>query len=488
MIPSLFLLVPIIFPVIFGFCVLLFQFKKKARMQSYVFTVVILNTIFTLVCIFFPPTQQLKLVSFGNALDVVLFPDGLSKVFATLVAILWPLTTLYSFTYMEHEGNERKFYAYFTATFGVVVGIAFAKTLVALYLFYELLTLITLPLVMHSNDDKCRYAGKKYLLYSMFGASLVFIGLIILYLFSDTMSFKYGGFFESIAAPDRVYIIIAFLLLFCGFGVKAAVFPFHGWLPSASVAPTPVSALLHAVAVVKSGVFAIIRTIYYCIGPSILLGTWGQWVCQIMVIATIIYGSTKALRTQHLKRRLAYSTVSQLSYILLGVTLMTPLGFAAGLMHLVSHAIMKITLFFCAGSILVATGEEYVFHLEGYIKIMPVTMTTFSIAGLSLVGVPPLAGFVSKFYLGTAAAQTNTVLGYLGIGSLVISALLTCLYICAVIRRACFPIIPERMYENKEVPFIMWLPMMVIGISCVLFGLLPGGLYHFFTQIAFGII
>ena len=287
---------------------------------------------------------------------------------------------------------------------------------------------------------------------------------------------------------ERRHLYGAFILAFFGFGVKAAVVPFHSWLPAASVAPTPVSALLHAVAVVKGGVFALMRVVYWCFGAEFLIGTKVQAAVLCVCCAAILYGSLRALCTQHLKRRLAYSTVSQLSYILMGVMLMTPAGLAAGLTHMVCHALMKITLFFCAGAILYKGGREYVYELRGVGRAMPVTMTCFTLAGLGLVGVPLFAGFVSKFMLGSAAAEAGG-LGMLGVVSLIISAFFTLFYMVLIIGAAWFPA------EGREDPhwntqcdpnWNMKLPLIAITAMSMVLGLWSGPLIQVFNRIAAG--
>ncbi|MEG2037989.1 MAG: proton-conducting transporter membrane subunit, partial [Ruthenibacterium sp.] len=350
--------------------------------------------------------------------------------------LLWPVTALYSFEYMRHEGSENRFFSFFTISFGVVLGVAFAENFMTLYLFYELLTLATLPLVMHTMDRKARYAGKKYLIYSLSGAAFAFIGLVFLLNYGTTLNFTYGGVLDAakILGNERLLRQV-FVLAFFGFGVKAAIFPFHGWLPDASVAPTPVSALLHAVAVVKAGVFAVMRLIYFGFGADFLRGSSAQSIAMAAAIVTIVYGSAKALRTPHLKRRLAYSTVSNLSYILFSFTLMTPAGLTGGLVHMVFHAVIKITLFFCAGAILYQTGKEYVYDLEDFGRAMPRVFAAFTVASFALAGVPPLGGFIGKWCIATAAAQTEMPLAYAGIAALILSTLLTTLYMMTVVVR-----------------------------------------------------
>ncbi len=374
----------------------------------------------------------------------------------------------------------------------MIVGVAFSDNFLTLYLFYELLTLATLPLVMHSMDGKARYAGKKYLIYSLSGAAFAFIAMIFLLSYGSTLDFIFGGVLDPAKTGGREALLqTVFVLGFFGFGVKAAVFPFHGWLPDASVAPTPVSALLHAVAVVKAGVFAVIRLTYYGFGCDFLRGSWAQTVVMAATAFTIVYGSAMALRTPHLKRRLAYSTVSNLSYILFSVTLMTPAGLVGGLSHMVFHAVIKITLFFCAGAIIYKTHREYVYELEGFGRSMPVTMAAFTIASLGLMGIPPLAGFVSKWNIATAAVDTGSPLAWAGVAALIISALLTALYLMAVVIRAYFPgkgFDPTSVKEVKDPNRLMTVPLIVLSVVSILLGLCASPLLAAFEKIAAGLL
>ena len=358
-------LLPVIFPIIAGVALMPVKFADRKSRERVVLPIVVLNAIFALYAIFGAGCPEVTLFQFSEKLSLTLHVDGLSKVFGTMVSLLWIVTTVYAFEYMTHEGHEDRFFSFFIMTFGVVVGIAFAANFLTMYLFYEFLTLVTLPIVMHQFDNKSRHAGKMYVLYMMFGASLAFIGFVFVYMYGTTTAFVPGGVLDpALVAGHETTLLTVFVMAFFGFGVKAAIFPFYRWLPKASVAPTPVTALLHAVAVVKSGIFAIIRLTYYAFGTSFLVGTWAQNIMLIFAAITIVFGSTVALRTPHIKRRFAYSTVSNLSYIIFGIAVMTPAGLAAALLHMVYHAVIKITLFFTAGAILYKTHREYMYEIE----------------------------------------------------------------------------------------------------------------------------
>lgn len=441
----------------------------------------VLNAIFALFAIWSGKADAFTLFHFSDKLSLELRMDGLSKVFGTMVSVLWILTTIYGFEYMTHEGHEDRFFAFFTMTFGVVLGIAFSGNFLTMYLFYEFLTLVTLPLVMHAMDNKARHAGKMYILYMMFGAALAFIGFVFVYCYGTSIDFVPGGVINPIlVAGHEKTLQLVFIAAFFGFGVKAAVFPLYRWLPKASVAPTPVTALLHAVAVVKSGIFAIIRLTYYSFGTDFLVGTVAQNVMLVAAAITIVFGSTVALRTPHIKRRFAYSTVSNLSYIIFGIALMTPLGLAAALMHMIYHAVLKITLFFTAGAVLYKTHREYLYEVEGFGRLMPVTFAAMTITGIGLVGIPPFAGFHSKWALATAAVQGGNPVSYLGILALIISALLTALYVFYIVVRAYFPRnkeYPEGYYDHVQDPnWYMKGPLIILTVASLVLAFTPGPL------------
>ena len=436
---NIWILIAILLPVSGGAWMLIHPMHNKTPREIYVMAVSLLTSLLTGGLIFTARGAALSLGTIYAGLTFAFRVDGLSLVFLAIVAVLWPIAILYSFEYMSHEHGESRFFAFFTMTYGVVLAIATAANTFTLYFSYELLTLCTLPLVMHEMDGKGRYAGKKYILFSMSGAALAFISMVFLAHYGS-LDFVLGGSLDSgLVAGNQHLLRLAFLLGFFGFGVKAAVWPLHQWLPSASVAPTPVSALLHAVAVVNAGVFAILRITYYNFGTDLLEGSFAQWVMMAFCTFTIVFGSAMSWRMQHLKRRLAYSTVSNLSYILLGASVMTTTGLSAALLHMAAHSVFKIILFFCAGAILCQTKREYVFQLPGLGKKMPVTFAAFTLASLGLIGIPPFAGFFSKWAIAEAAVALNHPMAWLGVFALILSAFLTGLYQVMVIVPAFFP-------------------------------------------------
>lgn len=489
---SVWLLVPILLPILAAVLVPLSHFKKRSSRQLFVGAFVILNTIITFLILFKGPNDTFTIVRMTNDLSIALKVDGLSKVFAGLVAGLWPFATCFAFEYMKHEKRENYFFTFYTASFGITLGVAFAGNAFTLYLFYELLTLITLPLVMHSMDEKSIKAGMTYIKYSIGGAAFAFISLIFIMVYGSTTDFVLGGVLDLGKIGNKNgLLLLAYVFAFFGFGVKAAIFPFHGWLPKASVAPTPVTALLHAVAVVKAGVFAIMRITYYSFGADFLKGTWAQWLVMTFALITILFGSSMAVKEQHIKRRLAYSTVSNLSYILFGVTLMSPAGLVGGLTHMVFHGIMKIALFFCVGAIMYKTHKEYVYEIEGFGRKMPVVFGVFTVAAIALVGVPPFTGFISKWNLAFAAVETGEVLPAVGVIVLLISALLTAIYLLTIVVKAFFPekgFNMERIRSVKDPNWYMLLPLCVFVVAIVVFGVHSAPLIEFFTKIATGLV
>ena len=355
---KLFLILPILLPMAAGALSAWLPLPSPKKRDGFIACAVILNSLLILLLILLKPSGILTLLHLTDSIVLSLRLDGLSVVFLGLIGFLWPLASFYAFEYMEHEENLPRFFAFYTMSYGITAGVALSANLITMYFFYELLTLVTVPLVAHEEDHRSMGATRKYILYSIGGAALSFVGIMMLYSRAGAADFVLGGFASSGEAD--LYLLVAYFLTFVGFGVKAAIFPLHGWLPSAGVAPTPVTALLHAVAVVKSGVFASIRSTWFAFGPELLFGTWAQHAALFLSAFTILFGSAMALREQHWKRRLAYSTVSNLSYILFGSCLMTSAGLSAALSHMLFHGIMKITLFFCAGTVLCKTGREYV--------------------------------------------------------------------------------------------------------------------------------
>lgn len=486
------MLAAILLPILGGALVIVLPFRKRSHMAVYLELVVIVTSCLTWAVISAGPTDGFPVVKFVNNLSLSLQLDGCGMVFAGLVSALWPLAMLYSFEYMKKEKHEKVFFMFYTMTYGITLGISFAEDMLTMYFFYELLTLVTVPLVLHTLSREAILAARKYLYYSLGGAAFAFVGLVFLMIYGTSVDFAPGGVLTAETVGDKTNILLLiYVIAFLGFGVKAAVCPFNSWLPQAGVAPTPVTALLHAVAVVKAGAFAIIRLTYYSFGTDFVRETWAQYAVMGIVIFTIVYGCSRALKETHIKRRLAYSTISNLSYILFGVTIMTPLGLIGAFCHMVFHAVMKICSFFCAGAIMHQTDKHFVHELDGLGRRMPAVFGIFTVASLGLMGVPGLCGFISKWYLANAAVMSRNGLAYVGIGALLVSALLTAIYMLTIVVRAFFP--PEdfdlesvRQYRDPN--WMMLVPLFVFAVFIVVFGLNSSTIVGFFTNIANGVL
>ena len=341
-----------------------------------------------------------NLGSFVPGVAFTLRADALGTLFALLASFLWVITSFYSIGYMRGLGEhaQTRYFASFAGSVSAAIGVAFASNLIILYIFYELLTVATYPLVTHDESDAARAAGRKYLAYTFGGGVAVLAGIVLVFWSTGTVAFTSGGI-ASLASIDPLIARGAFALLAGGFGVKAALIPVHSWLPDAMVAPTPVSGLLHAVAVVKSGVFGISRLVLDVYGPETVAQLGVGVPLAVVAAITIVIASVIALRQDNLKRRLAYSTISQLSYIVLGLGLFSPEALIGGLLHIPAHAFMKLTLFFCAGAIHVETHTDNISKMAGIGRRMPLTMSAFAIASVGMAGLPLVAGFVSKWYL-----------------------------------------------------------------------------------------
>ena len=480
-------------PIVAGLVLLALRPDSKQFREWYVMGVTAVTSLIAFFCLLHPGENPTIAFMLMQDMPIAFHIDGLGGVFTALVAFLWPLAALYAFEYMEHEGGENHFFAVYTMTYGVTLAIATAANIMTMYIFYEFLTVCTMPLVMHGTSRESVKAGHQYMMYSFVGAAIGFVGVMLVVYFGDGGAFVMNGVLsEAFALKHPLLLRIGYLCAFLGFGVKAAIFPMHAWLPKASVAPTPVTALLHAVAVVKSGVFAIMRITYFSFGAHLLRGTWAQHVTVALAVITIIYGSTMAVREHHFKRRLAYSTISNLSYIAFATCLLTPLGLTAALAHMVFHALIKITLFYCAGAVLVRTGRTQIESLRGLGQVMPFTCAVYTVAALALMGTPLLPGFASKWMIGSAAVASGYALGYAGIAMILVSAVLTAIYLMGVAFFMLFRpmedmtgIVAGKRYDPT---WKMKLPLFVLTITILLCGVFSNGIITKLAAVAAGII
>jgi multicomponent Na+:H+ antiporter subunit D len=366
----------------------------------------------------------------------VLHADTLSVLFVALSTVLWLVTTVYAIGYLEHSPHRSRFFGFFSLCVSATVGLALAGNLFTFVVFYELLTLATYPLVAHRGTPEAMRGARIYLAYTLGGGMLLLIGTVWLHVLAGPAAFVEGGTLHSLPEEYHPQLKMIFLLLIGGLGVKAALVPVHGWLPQAMVAPAPVSALLHAVAVVKAGAFGIVRVVYDVYGVNFTdqLGLLG--ILGIAAAVTIVYGSLRALYQDNLKKRLAWSTVSQVSYIALGTAILGPVGTVGGIVHLVHQGIMKITLFFTAGNYAETLGIHKVSEMNGVGRRMPATTLAFSVAALGMIGIPPVAGFISKWYLGLGALEAGMAAWVMPV--LLTSSALNAAYFLPILHRAWF--------------------------------------------------
>lgn len=403
-------------------------------------------------------------------LEFALHADALSMLLITLSAILWLVTTIYAIGYLEDSPNRARFFGFFSLCVAATMGVASAANLFTFFIFYELLTLSTWPLVVHRGTPAALAAGRKYLAYTLSGGTVLLVGIISLHSIAGSGDFVQGGFVTSdMASPATLSVL--FVLLLAGTGVKAAFFPLHSWLPVAMVAPAPVSALLHAVAVVKVGIFGVARLVFDVYGFELTAALGLDHLLAGIAAFTIVYGSIRALGAGNIKQRLAWSTVSQVSYIGLGIAIAGPLATIGGLAHLVHQGLMKITLFFCAGNLSETHEIKNIDQMDGIGWRMPWTMGAFTFAAMGMIGVPPMAGFVTKWYLGLGGATTGA---WWVIGVLVASTLLNAAYFLPLLRRAWFVAPAGHDTGRKEAIPSLLVPTLVTGLLAVGAGFLAG--------------
>jgi multicomponent Na+:H+ antiporter subunit D len=406
--------------------------------------------------------------------------DGLSLLFAGTSSFLWILAGFYCIGYMRglSEHAQTRFYLCYSAAVGGAMGAAFAGNLFTLYLFYEIVSIVTYPLVAHHQDKEGYEGAKKYLIYLFFTSKAFLLSaMVIIYLTAGTLEFTSADIVQGIFTGNPSHMLVAISFFLCLFGfAKAGIMPFHNWLPSAMVAPTPVSALLHAVVVVKVGVFSIVRVMLSVFGTALLADYGLGLITAYIVSFTILAASLLALTQTNLKARLAYSTISQLSYIVLGVALLTPSGITGGLIHIANHAFSKITLFFCAGAIFVATGKKQIDELEGTGYTMPLTMAAFGIASLSMIGVPLSSGFVTKWFLAVGTMELKNT-GLLIV--LLVSSLLNAGYFVPILIKAYSgrkKTLADPLFKNLErsrLMLFMVLPILVTAFFSLALGIFP---------------
>lgn len=437
----------------------------------------------------FMPDATLHLFSMTPTLTVELGTDGVSRLFLGVTAAGFLLTGVFTLRYMRSNKLKATFYSCMLFTLSALVGMYLSKNLITMYLFFEAATLVSVPLVLHDRTEEASRAALKYLFYSIAGAFIALLAIFILALHTPSLDFAPGGMLNA-SNEHRTLIEVVVFLACIGFGAKAGLYPLHGWLPTAHpTAPAPASAVLSGI-IAKAGVLAILRLLFYVVGADFLRGSWVQYALTGLALLTVFMGSMMAFREDLLKKRLAYSTVSQVSYILLGLFLMTENSVAGGLMHLVFHACIKICLFLCAGSIISNLKLTRVSELTGIGKSMPVTTLMFTIASLGLIGIPPSSGFVSKWYLALGSLDSGLpVISWLAPVILLVSALLTAGYLLPITVRGFFPgkdfPAPARSDEGTA---LMWLPISVLAVVSLLLGIFATPLTSWLLALAGGIV
>ncbi|MCM1188628.1 MAG: proton-conducting membrane transporter [bacterium] len=431
---------------------------------------------------------SLTLFTLIDRIPVFFCIDGVGRWFVTVVTAVWVAAGFYAFPYMRREGKEKRYFGCYLLLYGVLAGLDFSGNLVTMYLFYELMTLVSVPLVLHNGTKEAVMAALKYLFYSLCGAYAGLFGIFFLYRFCDSLTFTQGGVLNlAAAAGHKGLVLAAVFAMLLGFGAKAGMFPLHAWLPTAHpVAPSPASAFLSGI-IVKCGVLAVIRTVFYVVGPDFIRGTWVQYTWLTLTLLTVFMGSLLAFREPVLKKRLAYSTVSQVSYILFGLALLTADGFTGAMLHVLSHALVKSGLFLTAGVFLHQCGFTRVEQLSGIGRKMPKTLWCYTVFSLALIGIPPTGGFISKWYLAQGALQSGTgVFSWLGPVILLISALLTAGYLLPVVMAGFFPgkEEAEKPVQRQEPSPCMLVPLVILALAALLAGLVPNPLIRYAAGLA----
>ena len=479
-----FILSAILLPVAGGVCI---KYIKTDRRKQAILSLccLVLSAACALLSLLYAPKAPFTVLKLSENLTVAFFLDGMSRFYIVLICCAWTMVGLYAMEYTEHDEDSAGFFGWYLLSFGALMGLSAARNLVTLYMFYELMTLFTVPLVAHNRDKGAIAAAIKYLLYSVFGASAALLGIFFVSSYAGTAEFVAGGVFSPEAISKHgTALKTVFFVMILGFGVKAGMFPTHSWLPTAHpVAPAPASAVLSGV-ITKMGVLGIIRTVYYIAGASFLRSTWVQYTFMALSLVTVVMGSTLAFKEKQFKKRLAYSTVSQVSYVLFGLSTMTEAGFIGACLHIVFHSLIKNTLFMSAGAVIHKTGVTEVEGLKGMGKRMPLTMTLFTVASLGLIGIPPTGGFVSKWNLAKGALATDMGAGWIGPACLLLSAILTAAYLLSISIRAFYVGENQTIEPKCEVSWRMLVPMSAFALLSVLLGMFASGLIAYFEAIA----
>ena len=424
-------------------------------------------------------------------IPILFSADLLGTLFLILTVAMWIMDLVFSIEYMKHDRHKRRYYVFYVLTLVSMIGVCLAGNLITIYICYEFMTLMSLPLVLHEQTDEALKAGRKYFFYSLGGAFIGLAGFFFIYIYGTSLTFTPGGVlnFSKLAGRETAMLTVT-LLVIIGFGSKAGMFPLHAWLPTAHpVAPSPASAFLSG-NITKMGVLMIIRFVYYLVGPDFIRGTWVQYTWMVLALLTVFLGSMMAYTEKVMKKRFAYSTVSQVSYVLFGLSLLSETGFNGALLHVVFHSVIKDGLFLVAGAIIVYTGIKNVDQLRGIAKRMPTVIWCFTFFALALVGIPPASGFVSKWYLCLGALEGDIgAFRFVGPAVLLISALLTAGYLLPITINGFFPgnDFDYSSCKKCKVSPLMIVPLVILAVAAVGFGLFPDFIMNGISDITAGL-
>ena len=468
------LIVPILFPMLCGLLSVRFHSLKLRR--RVVSCMLVLEMLLLLPVLSAGDSGVQQILQLAPGIRLVLKADALGRLFSMLIAVIWFFVGIFAYEYMNHESHRERFFCFYLITLGSLMGVCYAGNLVTLYMFYEFMTLCTVPLVLHIATRRAFDAAWKYLAFSVAGAALGLLGLFVLQGYCTTDVFTPGGVLSAAAGDNRQLLLAVFLVMAVGFGCKAGMFPLHAWLPIAHpVAPGPASAVLSGL-ITKMGILALIRVAYYLFGWEFIVGSWAQTVVLILSLITVLMGSTLAIREDTLKKRLAYSTVSQVSYVIFGLMLLNPVALKGAVYQAVFHALAKNVLFMATAAIIYKTHITQVSQMRGVGTAYPITMWCFALSALSLVGIPPTSGFVAKWVLAEGALIAGLgALSYVGIAILMVSALLTAGYLLPIVTNGFFP---GKGFDNSRIfkqhgTWLMWIALCALTAVSMVLGMFP---------------
>lgn len=473
--------ISILIPIIAGFITLKI---KNTKTRNYFFMGALLLNLLS-VFAFAKSGSQLLVWQIREGLTIFYCIDNLGIFFSYLISIIWLLVGIYSVEYLKHEERPAQFMMFYLLTLAALISLCFAGNMMTLYFSFEMMTLLSFPMVIHTREMMAVRGGLKYIGYSIGGAGLGLLGFFFLNTYAISTDFVAGGNLNmDMVAGNENLLIAVFFIMAVGFSCKAGMFPLHGWLPTAHpVAPSPASAVLSGI-ITKAGVICLIRVVYYMFGADFIRGTWAQTAYLILTVLTIFMGSMLAYKEKILKKRLAYSTVSQLSYVLFGIMLLTPMGMSGALLQVVFHAIAKNALFLCAGAVIYKTGKTQVDELVGIGREMPVIMGVFTIASLSLIGIPPMCGFVSKWALVEGALYIGEPIMLIGVAVLMLSALLTAGYLMSIVIMGFFKQTEQTLAVAALEPNLyMRVPLVILGAGILVLGVFNAGLVAVISEI-----